>query len=69
VVQQQQALAINKLIEETHGAKPGDPAMIKHYQWGVTEVMKEMTDAEKEAAEQMAEEWNKTSPPQEVQAQ
>jgi len=69
VIQQQKATEINRLIEEEYGAKPGNPEMIKNYQWGVTEVMKGMTEAEREEARQTAEQWNKTAPPQAVQAQ
>ncbi|KIK81765.1 hypothetical protein PAXRUDRAFT_155299, partial [Paxillus rubicundulus Ve08.2h10] len=59
---------IQKVIEEEHGAKPGDQDMIAKYQWGVNKVMGGLTQEEMKEAERLAEEWRKEKPPAKVQA-
>ncbi|KIK76703.1 hypothetical protein PAXRUDRAFT_18010 [Paxillus rubicundulus Ve08.2h10] len=61
VIKVQKKDEIQKVIEEEHGAKPGDREMIAKHQWAVNkEEIKE--------AERLAEEWRKTKPPAKVQA-
>ncbi|KIK77386.1 hypothetical protein PAXRUDRAFT_777940, partial [Paxillus rubicundulus Ve08.2h10] len=59
---------IQKVIEEEHGAKPGDQEMIAKYQWVVNKVMGGLTQEEMKEAERLAKEWRKAKPLAEVQA-
>ncbi|KIK72581.1 hypothetical protein PAXRUDRAFT_21822 [Paxillus rubicundulus Ve08.2h10] len=56
------------LIQEKKGAKPGEAEMISNYQWAISQVMGNMTEAELEEAEKEAMRWNSERPPLEVQA-
>ncbi|KIK75019.1 hypothetical protein PAXRUDRAFT_19342 [Paxillus rubicundulus Ve08.2h10] len=59
---------ITALIQEKKGVKPGEAEMISNYQWAVSQVMGNMTEAELEEAEKEAMRWNSERPPLEVQA-
>jgi hypothetical protein len=49
------------------GEAAGDPAYMRGYVRGVNEVIGQLTDQEKREYTEMAKEWNKSSPPREVQ--
>ncbi|KIK72019.1 hypothetical protein PAXRUDRAFT_22499 [Paxillus rubicundulus Ve08.2h10] len=59
---------ITALIQEKKGAQPGEAEMISNYQWAVSQVMGNMTEAELEEAEKGAMRWNSERPPLVVQA-
>ena len=63
VVQVMKKVEINREVGET----AGDPAYMKGYVIGVSEVVRQLTDQEKREYMEMAKEWNKSHPPREVQ--
>ncbi|KIK79618.1 hypothetical protein PAXRUDRAFT_160874, partial [Paxillus rubicundulus Ve08.2h10] len=67
VIKVQKKDNIQKIIEEEHGAKPGDWEMIAKYQWAVNKVMGGLTQEEIKEAKRLVEEWRKTRPLAEVQ--
>lgn len=65
---QREKTQISSLIEANWPVKAGEPDFIKHYQAGVKLYMERMTEEEMGEAKQLAEEWNKTSPPDNIKA-
>ncbi|KIK71744.1 hypothetical protein PAXRUDRAFT_22900 [Paxillus rubicundulus Ve08.2h10] len=68
VVMRTKKAEITALIQEKKGAKPGEAEMISNYQWAISQVMGNMTEAELEEAEKEAMQWNSERPLLEVQA-
>ncbi|KIK91448.1 hypothetical protein PAXRUDRAFT_13783 [Paxillus rubicundulus Ve08.2h10] len=68
VIKLQKRDDISKVIEEEHGAKPGDQEMITKYQWAVNKVIRGLTQEEIKETKRLAEEWRKTKPLPKVQA-
>ncbi|RHW30150.1 hypothetical protein D1B31_23820 [Neobacillus notoginsengisoli] len=56
------------LIEEKHGAKPGEQDMIRQYQGAVSEFIKGLSVEELAEAEQEAQEWNTAKLPPKIQS-
>jgi len=67
VVKYQRKEEIQQELEK-QGINMGSRAMIAAYQQGVTRVLKHLTKTELEEAAHLAEEWNNTKAPPEVQA-
>ena len=54
-------------IDKEIGEAPGNPGYMGKYAKAVNEVLKGLSDTEKKEYMQLAEEWNKSHPPAEIQ--
>lgn len=67
-MKQEKVKRINEILETQYGVKLGTARMLKRYQEALTQVIEELSPAETQKMQQLAEQWNEQSEPDSVKA-